>query len=170
MISSFNQINNISNEKLQCPKCSESSEINNSIINFSINNPSEFDRIICKNCSFEFCYILCEFCQKRIYMKINKTNSLYNGMNAFNIACPYKLCEKIFYFTECIKCRRTQKHRKYIKEGEVIKCLYDDCQFEYIQNNCSILNCPDLVNITKKMMTTNFPEGILSNQIGRAHV
>ena len=167
MISSIIQINNISTEKLKCPNCSESNETNNSNINFNINNPSEFDKIICKSCSFEFCFIICEYCSRRIYMKINQDNSLYNGMNAFNIACPYKLCEKIFYFTECVKCKRTQKHKKYIKEGEIIKCLYDDCQFEYIQNNCSILHCNDLVNIAKKLMTTNFPEGILSNHLNK---
>lgn len=163
MLTSFISFNNLSTDKLMCPKCSATSEINNAYINFNINNPLEFDKIICKKCSFEFCYILCEFCNKRIYMKINQDNPNYNGMNAFNIACPYKLCEKVFYFTECIKCRRTQKHKKYIKEGEVIKCLYEDCQFEYIQNNCSMLHCTDLDSIEKKQLLTNFPEGILSN-------
>ena len=162
MINSFNSTNKISEDKIICPKCSENSRMNNSIINFNINNPSEFDKIICKKCSFEFCYILCEFCSKKIYMKINKVNQLYNGMNAFNIACPYKLCEKIFYFTECIKCKRTQKHRKNIKEGEIIKCIYKNCQFEYIQNNCPMLHCTDMDYIDKKQMMANFPEGILS--------
>ena len=131
----------------------------NSLNNFNIN---EFDKIICNKCYFEFCFIFCEYCSKKIYMKINQANSLYNGMNAFNISCPYKLCEKIFYFTECIKCKRTQKHKKYIKEGEIIKCIYEDCGFEYIQNNCPMLHCTDLDNIEKKQMINNFPEGILS--------
>ena len=163
MINSFNSLNNStnnnSNDKIICPKCSVPLLMNNSLNNFNIN---EFDKIICKKCYFEFCFIFCEYCSKKIYMKINKANSLYNGMNAFNISCPYKLCEKIFYFTECIKCKRTQKHKKYIKEGEIIKCIYEDCGFEYIQNNCPMLHCTDLDNIEKKQMMSNFPEGILS--------
>ena len=163
MINSFNSLNNStnnnSNDKIICPKCSVPLLMNNSLNNFNIN---EFDKIICKKCYFEFCFIFCEYCSKKIYMKINQANSLYNGMNAFNISCPYKLCEKIFYFTECIKCKRTQKHKKYIKEGEIIKCIYEDCGFEYIQNNCPMLHCTDLDNIEKKQMMSNFPEGILS--------
>ena len=163
MINSFNSLNNStnnnSNDKIICPKCSVPLLMNNSLNNFNIN---EFDKIICKKCYFEFCFIFCEYCSKKIYMKINQANSLYNGMNAFNISCPYKLCEKIFYFTECIKCKRTQKHKKYIKEGEIIKCIYEDCGFEYIQNNCPMLHCTDLDNIEKKQMINNFPEGILS--------
>ena len=163
MINSFNSLNNStnnnSNDKIICPKCSVPLLMNNSLNNFNIN---EFDKIICKKCYFEFCFIFCEYCSKKIYMKINQANSLYNGMNAFNISCPYKLCEKIFYFTECIKCKRTQKHKKYIKEGEIIKCIYKDCGFEYIQNNCPMLHCTDLDNIEKKQMMSNFPEGILS--------
>ena len=163
MINSFNSLNNStnnnSNDKIICPKCSVPLLMNNSLNNFNIN---EFDKIICNKCYFEFCFIFCEYCSKKIYMKINQANSLYNGMNAFNISCPYKLCEKIFYFTECIKCKRTQKHKKYIKEGEIIKCIYEDCGFEYIQNNCPMLHCTDLDNIEKKQMMSNFPEGILS--------
>ena len=163
MINSFNSLNNSTNnnpnDKIICPKCSVPLLMNNSLNNFNIN---EFDKIICNKCYFEFCFIFCEYCSKKIYMKINQANSLYNGMNAFNISCPYKLCEKIFYFTECIKCKRTQKHKKYIKEGEIIKCIYEDCGFEYIQNNCPMLHCTDLDNIEKKQMMSNFPEGILS--------
>ena len=163
MINSFNSLNNSTNnnpnDKIICPKCSVPLLMNNSLNNFNIN---EFDKIICNKCYFEFCFIFCEYCSKKIYMKINQANSLYNGMNAFNISCPYKLCEKIFYFTECIKCKRTQKHKKYIKEGEIIKCIYKDCGFEYIQNNCPMLHCTDLDNIEKKQMMSNFPEGILS--------
>ena len=162
MITNFNSINNTSNNQLICPKCYKSTKFNNSIANFNINNPSEFEKIICGKCNFEFCYILCAYCNQKIYMKINKYNSLYNGMNAFNIPCPYKLCEKIFYFTECPKCKRAQKQKKYIKEGEIIKCLYEDCQFEYMQNNCPMVNCTDLDSGEKKKKVKNFPEGILS--------
>ena len=162
MINNNNSLNNLSKDEIVCPKCSESCETKNSIIKFNINNPSEFEKIICKKCSFEFCYILCEFCANKIYMKINKYNSEYNGMKAFNISCPYKLCQKVFYFTECIKCKRTQKHKKYIKEGEIIKCLYEDCQIEYMENNCPMSHCTELDSGEKKIKLKNYPEGILS--------
>ena len=102
-------------EELTCPKCSITSDMKNSINKFNTNNPSEFERIVCRKCSLEFCYILCIFCEKKIYMKMHAEGPKYNGMNAFNISCPYKICEKIFYFTECIKCKRPQKQKKYIK-------------------------------------------------------
>ena len=111
-----NSLNISQSDNIQCPKCYESSSLENSIIKFNRNNPAEFDRIICKKCSFEFCYIVCVFCQKKIYMRMHIECPKYNGMNAFNIYCPYKLCEKVFYFTECIKCKRTQKQKNISKK------------------------------------------------------
>ena len=159
--------NALSNDKLVCPKCSSSNDMNNAIINFNKNNPLEFEKIKCKKCAFEFCYILCKFCNKKISMNLNPYNALYNGMNGFNISCPYKFCEKFFYFTECPNCNRTQKQNKYIKEGDIIKCLYEDCKFEYIQNNCPMQHCPDMDSSEKKPKLKNFPEGILSNHMNK---
>ena len=150
-------------DKIVCPGCSDSCPMENSIIKFNQNNPSEFDRIICKKCSYEFCYINCVFCQNKIYMKMHRECPKYNGMNGFNIFCPYKLCEKYFYFTECIKCKRTQKQKKYIKEGKCIECIYEDCKFVYIQDNCPMIHCTDIISIEKNPMFTNFPQGFLSN-------
>ena len=160
-------LNSSHSDNIVCPKCSESSSFENSIIKFNKNNPAEFDRIICKKCSFEFCYIICVFCQKKIYMKMHIECPKYNGMNAFNIYCPYKLCEKVFYFTECIKCKRAQKQKAYIKEGESIECIYEDCKFVYIQNNCSMLHCTDVNSIEKNQMLSNFPQGILTNHYNK---
>ena len=57
----------ISNQdKLECPDCAEYCTMKNSLIKFNKNNPVEFESIICKKCSFEFCYILCVFCQKAL--------------------------------------------------------------------------------------------------------
>ena len=150
-------------DKIVCPGCSDSCPMENSIIKFNQNNPSEFDRIICKKCSYEFCYINCVFCQNKIYMKMHRECPKYNGMNGFNIFCPYKLCEKYFYFTECIKCKRIQKQKKYIKEGKCIECIYEDCKFVYIQDNCPMIHCTDIISIEKNPMFTNFPQGFLSN-------
>ena len=150
-------------DKIVCPGCSDSCPMENSIIKFNQNNLSEFDRIICKKCSYEFCYINCVFCQNKIYMKMHRECPKYNGMNGFNIFCPYKLCEKYFYFTECIKCKRIQKQKKYIKEGKCIECIYEDCKFVYIQDNCPMIHCTDIISIEKNPMFTNFPQGFLSN-------
>ena len=153
----------ISNQdKLECPDCAEYCTMKNSLIKFNKNNPVEFESIICKKCSFEFCYILCVFCQKKIYMKIHIKSPKYNGMNGYNIICPFKFCEKIFYFTECIKCKRAQKIKKFIKEGENIECQYEDCKYIYIQNNCPMLNCLDIFPSEKNQNYNNFPQGILS--------
>ena len=161
--SDTNTLNNSDKDIIICPKCSESSLTKNSILNFNKNNPDEFEKIICKKCYFEFCYISCVFCQKKIYMKMHREYPKFNGMNAFNIYCPYKLCNKIFYFTQCIKCQRTQKQKKYIKEGETIECIYEDCKCNYIQNNCPSQHCTEIFSIEKARVTSNFPEGILSN-------
>ena len=60
-----NSINNSQTDFICCPNCLESSSPESSIIKFNKNNPSEFDLIICKKCSFEFCFIICIFCQKK---------------------------------------------------------------------------------------------------------
>ena len=147
-----------------CPKCSVNNPIQNCITQINGNNPDEFEKIICKKCNLEFCFILCLFCDRKIYMKMHIGNPKYNGINAFNIACPYKYCEKVFYFTECVKCRRPQKQKKYIKEGEIIQCIYSDCKCLYIQNYCPMQHCIDISSavIEKNKLFNNFPQGILS--------
>ena len=156
-----------SKNKIKCPNCSERSNMENSLIKFNKNNPVEFDSIICKNCNFEFCYVFCVFCQKKIYMKIHIKSPKYNGMNAYNIICPYKFCEKAFYFTECIKCKRAQKIKKYIREGENIECQYDDCKCIYMQNNCPMYSCSDIYSNEKSQIYNNFPQGILSIHLNK---
>ena len=125
--------------KVLCPLCEVAIKITKNM-NYDIidNNKKndEFIKLSCNKCNAEFCYILCVYCQKKIYMKINQKNSKYNGIKGFNIKCPYKLCENIFYFTECIKCKRIQKVKKQILEGNTIICEYKDCKFKYMEYNC----------------------------------
>ena len=152
-----------SNDNILCPKCSSPLNSRNNINENLINNiTKEFIKFICNKCNIDFCYILCIFCNKKKYMKIHPENIKYNGLNGFNISCPYKSCEKVFYFTECIKCKRVQKIKKYIKEGSLIKCLFDNCNCEYIQVNCPIKYCTDLLSIEKPKVFTNFPSGIMT--------
>ena len=153
---------NYEKEKIFCPKCSRP-------LNYSINAnkeninyyPEEFTKIKCKQCTNEFCFISCMFCNKNIYMKVHPKALKYNGLNGYNIKCPYKSCEKIFYFTECCKCKRVQKQNKYIKEGTIITCIYNNCKCEYIQSNCPIKYCTDILSIEISENYKNFPVGIM---------
>ena len=146
-----------------CPKCSE---LLNNNLNSNENKKDiileDFTKLFCQKCSFKVTFISCLYCHKYIYMKINPNQSKYNGLNAFNIICPFKSCEKFFYFTECIKCKRAQKQNKYIKEGDIITCIYDDCKNEYIQSNCVVKDCPDIFSIEKPEHYKNFPLGIMN--------
>ena len=148
-----------------CIKCqgstnNENMSYNSIIINNDFEN--EFVKLSCENCTIKFCYILCAFCNNKIYMKINPNDVKYNGIEGFNIKCPYESCKNYFYFTECMKCKRSQKHKKFIKEGEIITCLYDDCKCNYIQVSCPVANCPDVVSIEKPNVFKNFPLGFMS--------
>ena len=153
---------NIEKEKIICPQCSIIiNKIGNNNNNNLEINVEDFTKIFCEKCSNEFCFISCAYCDKYLYMKIHPKALKYNGLNGFNIQCPFKSCEKVFYFTECIKCNRTQKQKKYIKEGEIITCIYDNCKCEYIQLNCPIKECIELNSIEIKENYRNFPDGIM---------
>lgn len=158
---------NFENYNVVCPQCSESlfkkNNINsNTDINNKNNNSGEFLLFKCKKCNIVFCYILCVYCDKKIYMKIHPKCLPYNGLNGFNIYCPYETCRKIFYFTKCIKCQRIQKQKACIKEGSIITCEYDDCKCEYIQISCPIKMCGDINSCEKPKIFTNFPMGCMN--------
>ena len=146
-----------------CPQCSRPIISKRSILDNKINfNLDEFIKLSCKKCEIDFCFISCAYCYKKIYMKIHPKGMKYNGLNGFNVECPYQSCLKTFYFTQCIKCGRTQKQKIFIKEGEIIKCLYQDCKAEYIQVSCPMKYCTDILSIEKPKIHTNFPLGIMS--------
>ncbi len=151
-------------DRYLCIKCQEIPNyfrISNSSINENDDTYYEFAKLTCEYCTIKYCYILCAFCNKKIYMKINPNYSKYNGINGFNVKCPYESCKNYFYFTECIKCKRSQKQKKFIKEGSVIKCLYKDCKYKYIQVSCPVKNCPDLMYLEKLKDSKNYPNGIM---------
>jgi hypothetical protein len=161
-INEVEMINN-ENKNIFCPKCSKSiNDPENNNKNSLEKNTEEFTKITCNYCFTEFCFISCLYCTKNIYIKIHSKATKYNGLNGFNIKCPYKSCEKIFYFTECYKCKRTQKQEKYIVEGSIITCIYNDCKCQYIQSNCPVDYCTDITYLQKSENHTNFPLGILS--------
>ena len=156
-------------DKILCPNCLIPIKTNLKFLKFSNGNNtqikydynSDFSIIYCDNCSLNFTFISCAFCEKKIFMKIYQQNIIYNGLNGYNITCPYKSCQKIFYFTVCPKCQLVQKQKKFIKEGKIITCLNPNCQYQYMQVNCPIKYCTDLISLDKSKASSNFPLGIM---------
>ena len=149
-------------DNLICPKCSAPINCSDTKVENGLELiPEEFTKYFCEKCSIEFCFISCLFCKKYLYMKIHPNALKYNGLNGFNIICYYKACENIFYVTECIKCKRFQKQKRCIKEGDIITCIYNDCKFQYIQSNCIIKECTELYSIEKPKNFHKFPFGIM---------
>ena len=121
---------------------------------------SEFTKISCQKCNFKFSFLFCEFCNKRIYMKIhpNSETNDYNKLNGYNIFCPYNSCQKVFYLTICYKCKSFQKIRNFMKEGSIITCK--DCNFQYTQFHIPIKFCTDVI-YKDKNINLNSQNGII---------
>ena len=155
-------------EKVFCPQCLEPIKKNMNFQSNGINVQTrnikidEFGDLFCQKCDFEFIFILCANCNKKIYIKKHPSeNALYNGLNGTNIKCPYRSCNQFFYLTKCPKCEVLQKQKKYIKEGTIIICINEKCKFQYIQVNCPYKYCTDLALIEKPTNFTNYPIGII---------
>ena len=149
-------------DNIFCPLCKDNvKKSDNNNFDLIKKRNYEFKELICNKCNIKFCYILCAFCQKKIYMKKNPINSKYNGLIGFNIECPYKSCNNVLYFTECIKCKRIQKHKKHICEGNTIICQYDDCKCNYLEINCPAKYCPDLISMEKPMNNNKLSLGYM---------
>ena len=148
---------------IECPNChKEIQDINNNIKVESL-ELKEFKCNHCKNCN-SFLFILCKYCQNKIFYEKNKMNQPINGLNGVNLKCPYISCGKYFYITICPKCKKNQKIPKIIKEGEIIKCINDkDCGFEYLQVRCPRKNCEDISYFSRPKNYCNSPNGILYN-------
>ena len=155
-----------------CPYCSESvkvTERNNLLISNGnyrqqkILLKNEFINVYCSKCSNNFTFIICVYCNKKIMMKLHTLSKMieYNGINDFNIRCPYESCNKIFYFSECAQCRTINKIKKLIKEGDVINCQNELCKFQYINVNCPDKLCQEKNWAQRQKNYSNFPEGII---------
>jgi protein neuralized len=166
----FTPKKNILVEKITCPNCSESVKIksrNDLLISNGndqqqkILNNNEFAKIQCSKCEYNFTFIICLFCNEKILMKIHPEFNQYNGINGFNIKCPYKSCSKFFYFTVCVQCLMANKIDKFIKEGDTIICMNENCKFQYIQVNCPFKLCNEKNIAQRPKVLTNFPQGII---------
>ena len=160
-------------EKISCPHCSESVKIisrNNLLISNGNERQEknimteEFINISCSKCSNNFSFIICIYCSEKIMMKIHPLSNIikYNGINGLNIKCPYKSCNKIFYFSECPKCRNTNKIQKLIKEGDIISCKNEKCEFQYIEAFCPIKLCQEITWTQRPKNYSNCQEGIIT--------
>ena len=156
-------------EKISCPQCSEPINIKSNKLNISngyniqtkFYEIPDFMKLSCKKCFLDFTFILCVYRNKKIFMKMHPKAVQYNGLNGYNINCPYSSCNKTFYFTKCPKCQMVQKQKKSIREGNIIVCLNKECNFHYIQVNCPIKYCTDLMSFEKPKFYSNFPIGIM---------
>ena len=156
-------------EKISCPQCSEPISIKSNKLNISNGynvhtkyyEIPDFMKLSCQKCFLDFTFIICVYCNKKIFMKMHPKAVQYNGLNGYNINCPYSSCNKTFYFTKCPKCQMVQKQKKSIREGNIIVCLNKECNFQYIQVNCPIKYCTDLMSFEKPKFYSNFPIGIM---------
>ena len=147
--------------EILCPNCIDpiNNKPTNNNENMNIENEiNEFEKFTCQKCTLDFSFIFCIFCEKKIYMKIFPKSEKYNGLNGYNIKCPYESCQKIFYFTSCPKCEKIQKIQKYIKEGNIITCIY--CNIKYIQVHSPVKYSTDMSYTEISKFTTNFPNGV----------
>ena len=153
-----------SENKILCPNCLNPLNLSKYKSNNIQENKfelKEFMKLICEKCSLVFSFLNCEICKSKIFMKIHPNSDLfeYNGLNGYNIQCPYKSCQSIFYFTQCFNCKKVQKINKYINEGSEIICKY--CNFQYIQVHTPIKYCTDISYLQKPKNKSNFPSGII---------
>ena len=153
-----------SENKILCPNCLNPLNLSKYKSNNIQENKfelKEFMKLMCEKCSLVFSFLNCEICKSKIFMKIHPNSDLfeYNGLNGYNIQCPYKSCQSIFYFTQCFNCKKVQKISKYINEGSEIICKY--CNFQYIQVHTPIKYCTDISYLQKPKNKSNFPSGII---------
>ena len=94
-----------SKEIILCPGCFEPISIKSEALmrsngyNFQPKsiNLDDFTKISCQKCYIDFTFIYCPFCEKKVYMKIHPKPIQYNGLNGYNIKCPYKSCSQITF-------------------------------------------------------------------------
>ena len=145
----------LNNESIKCPAC-------NKDIESLRNTVEEIKDIVCSTCQRNFIFILCKYCNKKIFY--NSIKLPINGLNGLNIKCPYSSCGKYFYLTICPKCKQKQKIPKIITEGELIKCIENlNCGYEYLQVRCPRKDCFDVNYFAKPKNFCNSPNGILYN-------
>lgn len=160
----------ILSEKVICPNCTRSVKIilNNNLfksngidIQPKVFSLPEFDNIKCNHCQYIFTFIYCVFCNEKIMMKINQTSEKYNGLNGFNIRCPFKSCNKIFYISECPECSSLNKTKNFIGENNIITCTKEDCHFQYLLVNCPYKFCPDIIRTPRAKCLSGCPMGVI---------
>ena len=126
--------------KTICPYCSSTAVSDNT---------KEDKEIICpnENCKKHFCFIMCPFCQQKIFFKISEQINnctreqlkTFNWYRQINIKCPYINCEQCFFLTECPKCKTKQKILNRVREVSSITCDNPTCNINYIyKRNTSI--------------------------------
>ena len=171
---------NILTDVAVCPNCSESVKITskNKLLMSNGNNEEqnslglrEFINVLCSKCDYNFTFIICAYCNEKIMMKIHPYSKMIecNGICGFNIRCPYKSCNKIFYFTKCKQCWMTIKAHKLIKEGDIINCQNENCKFQFIVVKHPGLQGQEIIIISLKEYYQNIKEKLFIKKLHAIH-
>ena len=127
--------------KTICPYCSSTAVSDNT---------KEDKEIICpnENCKKHFCFIMCPFCQQKIFFKISEqiNNCIREQLKPFNlyrqinIKCPYINCEQCFFLTECPGCKHLVFSRENaFLDGKVITCQNTEvCGINFVFIKCTL--------------------------------
>ena len=122
IICAYNDCKNKFNE-IFCFECNELIILNGNYIYGS--------KLVCSNCSANFCLFLCPFC-----FKINNLN-VFKNLEGRELICNF--CHKTFVFLICLFCNNINyydlKNQKYF-EGQLITCSNENCQKSYSKIKC----------------------------------
>jgi hypothetical protein len=143
--------NNLEEPKEKITNKTENNNNNNKIDIKDINNIIKYniDNLI---------YIICLFCNRNIVTKlISKTQILL--LNQQNIQC--KNCKGINYISICPKCKNIQQIKRFVSEGESIKCSNNLCNFPYLQALCPIKLCFEMFYFPLNKNFCNSPNGLI---------
>ena len=155
---SNNSINdNNNNNKINNNNSEESKEKNN---NETENNKIEIMDInnILKFNKDGYMYFNCSYCNDNITTKL-KSREQALLLNQQNFQC--KNCKGINYISICPKCKHIQLLKRFVSEGELIKCSNNSCNFPYLQTLCPIKFCFEMFYFPLTKNFCNSPNGLI---------
>lgn len=136
-----------SSSEISISSISSNKIIDSSNFSLELNENNEKD-------NYEF--ITCPYCEIRIYYKKDAKKRI----NGINIKCTD--CFKYFFVSNCPKCKKFHKIKKFVDVCELIECPEPNCRNQYLQSPCVIAGCNDCINFTKPR-NLNLPNGIIYN-------
>ena len=105
-----------------------------------------------------YAYINCFYCNSEITTKIKSKAQIFL-LNRQNLPCSK--CGEINFISVCQNCKYIQQIKRFVSEGEAIKCSNTLCNFEYLSTLCPIKYCPEMFYFFKNKTSENSPNGII---------